>query len=489
MNIKLVGRIISMVLLIEAVFMVVPVIIGAVDGERDVVAAFSITIAIILAVCALLLTLCRGKKMNESGFYSQEGFVTTGLSWIFMSLLGSLPFIISGQIPNFFDAWFETVSGFTTTGASILTNVEGLSRGMLYWRSFTHWLGGMGVLVFMMAIIPAASKRKNSDMFLLRAESPGPSVGKFTPHMRSTAMILYLIYIVLTVLCVLFLRFGGKMPWFDAVCTAYGTAGTGGFGIKNDSIASYSVFAQNTTTIFMLLFGVNFNIFYLVILGKLKTVFKNEEFRTYIMIWLTATLVVFVNIFSMYSSAGESLRHAAFQTSSIMTTTGFSSVDFEQWPTLSKSVLLVLMLIGASAGSTGGGMKVSRLMLLAKSLRRDVRRALHPSRSVSIHLDGAAVSEQTISSVNAYLVAYACIIVVSFVAVSVDGKSITTSLSAVIACFNNIGPGFEMVGATGNYSGFSAFSKLILIADMLLGRLEIFPLLAMLSRSAWDRRL
>ncbi len=489
MNIRLVGRIISMVLLIEAVFMAVPLVIGIVDGESSVALAFGVTIAIIGVVCALLLALCRGQKMNESGFYSQEGFVTTGLSWIFMSLLGSLPFIISGQIPNFFDAWFETVSGFTTTGASILTDVEALSRGLLYWRSFTHWLGGMGVLVFMMAIIPAASKRKNSDMFLLRAESPGPSVDKFTPHMRSTAMILYVIYIVMTAMCVLFLRFGGGMPWFDAICTAFGTAGTGGFGIKNDSMASYSVFAQNTVTVFMLLFGVNFNIFYLLILGRLRAVFRNEELRAYLIIWGVATAVVFADIFRMFASTGEALRHAAFQTSSIMTTTGFCTTDFDRWPSLSKGVLLVLMLIGASAGSTGGGLKVARLMLLAKSLRRDVRRAIHPNRTVSIHLDGTTVSEQTVSSVSAYLVAYMSIIVLSFLAVSVDEMSLTTNLSAVIACFNNIGPGFEVVGATGNYSGFSAFSKVVLIADMLLGRLEIFPLLAMLSRSAWNRRL
>ena len=489
MNIKLVGRIVSMVLLIEAVFMVVPAIIGIADGESGVAASFGLTAGIILCLCIPVLILCRGRDVQDKGFYSQEGFVTTGLSWIFMSLIGSLPFVISGQIPSFLNAWFETVSGFTTTGASILTDVEALSRGMLYWRSFTHWLGGMGVLVFMMAIIPAASKRKNSNMFLLRAESPGPSVEKFTPHMRSTAMILYLIYIVMTIICVLFLRFGGEMTWFDAVCTSLGTAGTGGFGIRNDSMASYTPFAQNTVTIFMLLFGVNFNIFYLLILGRLRTIFRNEELRTYIIIWVSATAVVFANIYSMYSTAEEGLRHAAFQTSSIMTTTGFSSADFEQWPSLSKGVLLVLMLIGASAGSTGGGLKVSRLMLLAKSLRRDVRRALHPNRTVSVHMDGVTVSEQTVSSVSAYLVAYTAIIVVSFLAVSVDGKSITTNISAVIACFNNIGPGFEVVGATGNYSSFSAFSKLVLIADMLLGRLEIFPLLAMLSRSAWNRRL
>jgi len=446
-------------------------------------------VAVISALCALLLGICRGKDVTERGFYSQEGFVATGLSWIFMSLFGCLPFVISGQIPGFVDAWFETASGFSTTGSSILTDVEALSRGMLYWRSFTHWLGGMGVLVFMMALIPAASKRKNSDMFLLRAESPGPSVGKLTPHMRSTAAILYLIYIVMTVMCILCLRFWGRMDWFDAVCIGYGTAGTGGFGIRNDSLASYTPAAQNITTVFMLLFGVSFNVYFLVILGKLRTAFKNEELRAYLLIWGSATAIVFVSILGMYNTPGESLRHAAFQTSSIMTTTGYSSTDFEQWPALSKTVLLILMCVGASAGSTGGGMKVARLLLLGKSLRRSMRRALHPNRAVNVQMDGATVSEQTMNNTSAYLVAYAAIIVLSVLAISVDGKSMTTNISAVIACFNNIGPGFETVGATGNYSSFSIFSKLVLIADMLLGRLEIFPLLVMLSRSAWDRRL
>ena len=489
MNIKLVGRIVAMVLIIEAAFMAVPILFGILDGEPDVVLGFAVTVAAIAVVCAVVFGLCRGRDIADRGFYSQEGFVATGLSWIFMSLFGCLPFVISGQIPNFVDAWFETVSGFTTTGSSILTDVEALSRGMIYWRSFTHWLGGMGVLVFMMAIIPAASKRKNSDMFLLRAESPGPTVGKLTPHMRSTAAILYLIYIVMTVICVLLLRFWGGMSWFDAVCSGYGTAGTGGFGIKNDSYASFSPAAQNITTIFMMLFGVNFNVYFLLILGKLRTALRNEELRAYWIIWGVATIIVFVNVFSMYDTLGESLRHAAFQTSSIMTTTGYCSTDFEQWPTLSKTVLLLLMCIGASAGSTGGGLKVARLLLLGKSLRRSVRRALHPNRTVNVQMDGATVSEQTVNATSAYLVAYSAIIVLSILAVSVDGKSLTTNISAVIACFNNIGPGFETVGATGNFSSFSMFSKLVLIGDMLLGRLEIFPLLVMLSRSAWDRRL
>ncbi len=489
MNIKLVGRLVAIVLLIEAAFMAVPTLIAAIDGERKVVFSFALSIAIIAGVCALLFALCSDKRRHERGFYTQEGFITTGLSWILMSFFGCLPFVLSGQIPGIIDAWFESISGFSTTGASILTEVESLSRGILYWRSFTHWLGGMGVLVFMMALIPAASKRKNSDVFLLRAESPGPTVDKFTPHMRSTAMILYLIYIALTVACVLFLIFWGEMSLFDAVCTAYGTAGTGGFGIKNDSISSYSSAAQNITTVFMLLFGVNFNLYYLAILGRLRTIFKNEEFRAYVLIWTAATAVVFINIYSMYTSAGESLRHAAFQTSSIMTTTGFCTTDFEQWPTLSKTILLTLMFIGASAGSTGGGMKVARVLLLGKSMRHGVRRTLHPNRSVSVQMDGTAVSEQTMNSLHAYFVAYAAILVLSVLAVSVDGKSLTTNISAVVACFNNIGPGFEVVGATGNYSSFSVFSKLVLMADMLLGRLEIFPLLVMLSRSAWDRRL
>ena len=490
MNYRLVSKIIAMVLLIEAAFMTVPVIIGICDKDTKAELSFIYTILIVCAVSGLLL-LAAGKKeqYSDKGFYEQEGFVATGLSWIALSLTSALPFMISGEIPRFADALFETVSGFTTTGASILTNVEALSRPMLYWRSFSHWLGGMGILVFMMAVLPAVSKSKNSsDMFLLKAESPGPEVGKITPHMQSTAMILYMEYIALTILCIIFLLIG-KMPFFDAVCLGFGTAGTGGFGIKGDSLASYTPFAQDVTTIFMMLFGVNFNVYFLLLLKKPKQALRNQELRWYFGFWAIATAIVYFNIVKEYGAWNVALRHAAFQTASVMTTTGYATADFDKWSMMAKAAMLILMCIGASAGSTGGGFKVSRVLLLCKTLRRSVRRALHPSRTASIHMDGRKVSEATVSNVCSYLIAYVFLIVISVLLISVDNQSVTTTITAVIACFNSIGPGFDAVGATGNYAMFSDFSKLVLIADMLLGRLEIFPLLAMLSRSAWDRRL
>ncbi len=485
MNFKLVSRIISMVLLIEAVFMLVPMVIALCDGQGAVALSFLYTILIIAAVSGTVLFLTRKRTQD---FYAQEGFLATGLSWIFMSLFGCLPFFISGEIPNFIDAFFETVSGFTTTGSSILTDVEALPKALIYWRSFTHWLGGMGVLVFLMAVIPAANKGKSSDMHLLRAESPGPDVGKLTPHMRSTATILYLIYVGMTVLCFIFLLIG-KMPVFDSICITFGTAGTGGFGIKNDSMASYTPFAQNVTTVFMFLFGVNFNVYYLLLLKKFKSAFKNQELWAYVLYYVAAVLAIFVNIINMYPTWGEALRHSAFQVSSIMTTTGYATTDFELWPSFSKGILLALMFIGACAGSTGGGIKVSRTIILAKTLRRNVRHAIHPDRTVVIQMDNRRLNEQTITNVSSYLVAYVAIIAVSFLLISADDHSMMTNFSAVIACFNNIGPGFETVGATGNFSSFSGFSKIVLCADMLLGRLEIFPLLAMLSRTTWNRNL
>ncbi len=485
MNYKLVGRIISLVLLIEAFFMLVPLFIALADKESDVALSFLYTIIAIVFVSGTVLLLTKNRTQD---FYAQEGFLATGLSWIFMSLFGCLPFVISGQIPNFINAFFETVSGFTTTGASILTDVEALSRGLLYWRSFTHWLGGMGVLVFLMAVIPAANKGKSSDMHLLRAESPGPDVGKLTPHMKSTAGILYIIYIALTVLCAIFLLIG-KMPFFDSICIAFGTAGTGGFGVRNDSLASYTPFAQNVTTIFMFLFGVNFNIYYLLLLRKFKSIVKSQELRVYILYYTLAVAGIFCTVVNMYDTWNEALRHSAFQASSIMTTTGFATTDFEIWPSLAKGILLALMCIGACAGSTGGGIKVSRTIILAKTLRRNVRHAIHPNRIVVIQMDNRRLNEQTITNVSSYLVAYVAIIAMSFLLISVDNQTMMTNFSSVIACFNNIGPGFETVGATGNYSSFSGFSKIILCADMLLGRLEIFPLLAMLSRTTWSRNL
>ena len=420
-------------------------------------------------------------------FSAQEGFAATGLSWIFMSAFGALPFFLSGQIPSYVDAFFEMVSGFTTTGASILTDVEALSRCNLFWRSFSHWLGGMGVLVFLLAVVPGARKNGGTGIYLMRAESPGPSVDKLTPHLRQTAMILYGIYILLTALCIVCLLLGG-MPVFDSFCIAFGTAGTGGFAIKNSSMGGYSCFLQTVVTVFMFLFGVNFSLYYMLLLRKFKAVFKNEELRLYFGIAAGSIVLIAINIGRMYNTVYEAVHHAAFQVVSIMTTTGYGTVDFEQWPAFSKAILLSLMFIGASAGSTGGGLKVSRVLLLMKSIRRTIRKALHPRRVQPVYMDGRAVSEEVCDNVNAYLAIYCVILVLSFAIISVDGFSIGTNFSAVASCFNNIGPGFELVGATQNFSIYSDLSKIILSLDMLLGRLEIFPLLLLLSPDTWSRR-
>lgn len=404
-----------------------------------------------------------------------------------MSAFGALPFFLSGQIPSYVDAFFEMVSGFTTTGASILTDVEALSRCNLFWRSFSHWLGGMGVLVFLLAVVPGARKNGGTGIYLMRAESPGPSVDKLTPHLRQTAMILYGIYILLTALCIVCLLLGG-MPVFDSFCIAFGTAGTGGFAIKNSSMGGYSYFLQTVVTVFMFLFGVNFSLYYMLLLRKFKAVFKNEELRLYFGIAAGSIVLITINISRMYNTVYESVHHAAFQVVSIMTTTGYGTVDFEQWPAFSKAILLSLMFIGASAGSTGGGLKVSRVLLLMKSIRRTIRKALHPRRVQPVYMDGRAVSEEVCDNVNAYLAIYCVILVLSFAVISVDGFSIGTNFSAVASCFNNIGPGFELVGATQNFSIYSDLSKIILSLDMLLGRLEIFPLLLLLSPDTWSRR-
>jgi trk system potassium uptake protein TrkH len=404
-----------------------------------------------------------------------------------MSLLGCLPFFFSGEIPNFMDALFETVSGFTTTGASILSNVEGMSKGNLYWRSFTHWLGGMGVLVFLLAVTSDDERSKGFTMHILRAESPGPKVAKLVPKMKQTAEILYLLYILLTILNVIFLLLG-RIPVFDAICTAFGTAGTGGFGIKNDSIAGYSPYIQNVCTVFMLLFGVNFSCYYMLLLRQVKSVFKDEELRMYLGVVLGSTALIVFNLRGFYATIGETIRHAAFQVASIVTTTGFATTDFDLWPTFSKTILLGLMLLGACAGSTGGGFKCGRALLVFKGLRRSVRQIVHPGKIEVVRVNGRAIEEKVLENTNAYLAAYTLIIIGSFFLISVDGFSVTTNLTAVLACFNNIGPGLEMVGPTGNFAAFGVFSKLVLIMDMLAGRLEIFPILILFSRTTWGKR-
>ena len=484
MNVKNISRTVGLILLITGIFQLFPLLIAVIDHEPRNILAYIESLCLILLVGSALLLFSRG---GNSMFSAQEGFAATGLSWIFMSAFGALPFFLSGQIPSYVDAFFEMVSGFTTTGASILTDVEALSRCNLFWRSFSHWLGGMGVLVFLLAVVPGARKNGGTGIYLMRAESPGPSVDKLTPHLRQTAMILYGIYILLTALCIGCLLLGG-MPVFDSFCIAFGTAGTGGFAIKNSSMGGYSCFLQTVVTVFMFLFGVNFSLYYMLLLRKFKAVFKNEELRLYFGIAAGSIVLIAINISRMYNTVYESVHHAAFQVVSIMTTTGYGTVDFEQWPAFSKAILLSLMFIGASAGSTGGGLKVSRVLLLMKSIRRTIRKALHPRRVQPVYMDGRAVSEEVCDNVNAYLAIYCVILVLSFAIISVDGFSIGTNFSAVASCFNNIGPGFELVGATQNFSIYSDLSKIILSLDMLLGRLEIFPLLLLLSPDTWSRR-
>lgn len=484
MNYRMMGKFISRILMVEAAFMVPALLISVFHEETEAVVGFLTGTVITLVTALLLYLLCRKAK---KGFYAREGLVCVGASWIVMSLLGCLPFYFSGEIPSFVDALFETVSGFTTTGASILPEVENLSMGNLYWRSFTHWLGGMGVLVFVLAIGRGRDKSDGYTMHLLRAESPGPKVEKLVPKMKDSAKILYFIYVFMTILNVVFLLLGG-MPLFDAVCTAFGTAGTGGFGIKNDSIAGYSPYLQNVCTVFMLLFGINFSCYYMLAIRQVKNVLKDEELRFYLGTVLASILLIAWNVRGLYGTLEETVRHAAFQVSSIITTTGFATTDFDLWPSFSKAILLGLMIIGACAGSTGGGFKCGRALLLIKSLRRNVRQILHPQKVQVVRVNGQMVTERVLDNTNAYLAAYAFIIVFSFIVISIDGFSPMTNFSAVLACFNNIGPGLESVGPTCSFGDYSLLSKLLLIVDMLAGRLEIFPILILFSRSTWIGR-
>ena len=416
-------------------------------------------------------------------FFAREGFVAVALSWILLSISGALPFIFSGSITNVVDAVFETVSGFTTTGSSILADVESLPYSIIFWRSFTHWLGGMGVLVFLLMILPMNG---GYQMFLMKAESPGPSVSKLVPKVRTTAMILYGIYMLMSIVQVVLLLIG-HMPLFDALCTTFGSAGTGGFGIKNDSMASYSAYNQVVTGIFMMLFGINFNVYFMLLMKKPKQALKCEEARWYIGIIAASTAVITVFIANMYGSVGEALRHAFFQVSSIITTTGFATTNFDLWPAVPKGILVLLMLIGACAGSTGGGIKVSRLIILVKSIGKELKQIIHPKNITKIRLDGKVVEHDTVRSVNVFLVTYLLIFAVSVLLISIDNKDLVTNFTAVAATFNNIGPGLAQVGPIENFGCFSNFSTVILTIDMLAGRLEIFPLLILFMRDTWKR--
>ena len=479
MNYAMIRYIIGWILNFEAAFMSPSFVVGLIYREKSAWAIFAtMLLCLVIGVPMVLL-----KRPKQAVFYAKDGFVSVGLSWVALSVMGALPFVISGSIPHPVDALFETVSGFTTTGSSILSDVESLPKCMLFWRSFTHWVGGMGVLVFMLTILPMSG---GYHMNLMRAESPGPSVERFVPTVKSTAKILYGIYICLSLLELLLLLVG-KMPMFDALTLTFGTAGTGGFGIKNDSIGSYTTYQQTVITIFMILFGVNFNVYFLFLLKKIRQGLKNEELRAYLGIILGAILLITVNIAGKFGNPFLAFHHAAFQVGSIITTTGYSTVDFNTWPTFSKTVLVLLMFIGASAGSTGGGIKVSRIVILAKSVKKELKQYLHPHSISKIKMDGKPVEHEVVRSINVFLIAYLLIYAVSILIVSLDNFDFTTTFTSVAATINNIGPGLDLVGPAANFGILSVPSKLVLIFDMLAGRLEIFPLLLLFVPDTWRK--
>lgn len=481
MNRRMVIYTIGQLIGVEAAVMMLPLCVSLIYGEGSW-KAFLITIGIAIVLSALGLLLSRPKSHV---IYAKEGFATVALAWIIMSGIGALPFVISGEIPNYIDAFFETVSGFTTTGSSIVRDVEALSHGILFWRSFTHWLGGMGVLVFVMAILPSSSDR---SIHLMRAEVPGPVVGKLVPKIKETAKILYLIYMVMTFIEVILLLCGG-MPLFDSLVHSFGTAGTGGFGIKADSIGGYSSYCQWVITIFMLLFGINFNLFYLCLIRRFKSVLKSEELWAYLGIVLAAATIITVNIMPIYNSLSRSIRFSVFQVASIITTTGYATADFNTWPVLSKGILLILMFFGACAGSTGGGFKISRVILLLKAVKRELHRLIHPRSRTTIKFEGKNVDEGTISGVECYLALYViCFVGIFLILCFEKNFNIETNFSAAASCFNNIGPGLGAVGPVSNYADYSVLSKIVLSFAMLLGRLELFPLIITLAPSTWTKK-
>lgn len=484
MNWKMIWRIIAWILVVEAGLMLPALFISIGYHEPAAIYGYCLTLPIILGCAGILFLLTRNTR---KGFYQREGFVTTGLTWLVMSALGCLPFFFSREIPNYIDCLFEMVSGFTTTGSSILTDVEALDKGLLWWRSFSHWVGGMGVLVFLMAIVPLGGKNQGFTLHILRAESPGPAVGKMAPRMKETALILYRLYFGLTVLNIIFLLAGG-MDWFSACCIAFGTAGTGGFSVLNSSCASYSPYIQWVTTIFMFAFAVNFSIYYLLWLRNFKAVWKDEELRGYLLIIAVTITALVLNVRGMYGSLSETIRHCAFTVATIMSTTGYATTDFNLWPAFAKAIILFLMFVGACAGSTGGGIKVIRVILLGKILRRNVHENQHPDEVSAIRINGRKVDEQVIRNCEAYLIAYTAIVILSYLIVSLDGFSVETNISAIMATFNNIGPGLDAVGPTSNFAAYSALSKIVMTFDMLAGRLEIYPIIMLFSRRTWRKR-
>ncbi|MBR2397542.1 MAG: TrkH family potassium uptake protein [Clostridia bacterium] len=476
MNFGLIFYIIGYVLLITGGSMIIPLITALIYAES--VWVYFAVIGGISAILGLTITLFKPKRRI---FRSKDGFFAVAFAWIVMSLISCLPYFLSGEIPSFVDALFETVSGYTTTGASILTNVEGLSRSMLMWRSFAHFIGGMGVLVFILAILPLS---EGSNVMLMKAESPGPTTGKLVPKIKTTAFYLYAIYVALMLIQIVALLIA-KMPLFDAITISFGTAGTGGLTVRNSGMLDYSMAQQIIITVFMFLFGVNFTVYYLILTKKFRQAFMSEELKMYFIVYVVAVLVIAFNVVQTFSNFGEALHHASFQVSSIMTTTGYATVDFDKWPALSKTILVLLMFMGAMGGSTGGGIKVSRVLIAVKSALREIKTSVRPKKVSSIMVDKRPLEENTVRAINVYFVVYGIIFIISMLLISLDNFDFTTNFTAITATLNNIGPGLNMVGPMQNYASFSDLSKMVMVFDMLIGRLELYPILALFYVGTW----
>lgn len=476
MNYSMIRYILCSVLGFEGLFLLLPALVGAIYGEKEGL------IYLAVAVASLLLgMLGRIKKPKSSVFYSREGFSAVSLSWIILSLVGAVPLRLTGEFPSYVDALFETISGFTTTGASVLSSVEELTHATAFWRCFTHWIGGMGVLVFIMAILPLSG---SSSLHLMRAESPGPSVGKLVPKIRSTAMILYGIYLLITLCEMVALKIAG-MSVFESVTLAFSTAGTGGFGLVNTSIASYTLAVQIIITVFMLLCSINFNVYYLFLIRRPKDALLNEEVRYFLIIVFTSAALITVSIHGQYKSVFYAFHEALFQVASVVSTTGFATADFNLWPEFAKMILVGLMFIGACAGSTGGGFKVSRLMIVFRAVKNEIQSVTHPRSVQKVRMDGRRVPDNVVKSALCYMAGYFLILLISILLLSLNGYDMTTNVTAVIATFNNVGPGLNMVGPTGNFGAFNIFSKFVLMFDMLIGRLELFPMLVLFAPGMW----
>ncbi|MBR5518657.1 MAG: TrkH family potassium uptake protein [Clostridia bacterium] len=480
MNYKMIIYTLGWVLKIESISMLIPFICALCYREYP----HSYTWLGCILLCFIIGTLLSIKQPAKKTMYAREGFVTVALSWIFLSLFGSLPFVFSGSIPNFIDAFFEIVSGFSTTGASILKDVEALPKSFLMWRSLSHWIGGMGVLVFIMAILPLSG---GGNVHLLKAETTGPSVSKLVPKVKSTALILYALYIALTVVQVILLLCGG-LDLFSSLTLSFGTAGTGGFSILNSGIASYSPYVQYVITIFMILFGIDFSLYYALLFREFKTILKSSEVKVYLGVIAMAILLIFINCRWMFDTVEEAFRNIAFTVGSVITTTGYATTDFNLWPEFSKAIILILMFTGACAGSTGGGIKISRIIILCKSIAKEVRTSVHPRTTLKLKMNDRIIPHETVRGVNVYMSAYVMIFFASFLIVSLDKFDFTTNFTAIVATLNNIGPGFNIVGPMGNFSDFSGLSKVVMSICMLIGRLEIFPMLLLLSPHTWRKK-